>query len=228
MWQAIYDDYQNKDFIVIAIAMDNDIEAARPWIEEAAPTYPVMIDRYHQLADLYNMVNVPQAVWINEDGRIVRPTENAGAFEGFRALNFETMTVPEEVSATVQSSKATYVAAIRDWAEKGEDSVHVFSPNDALAHMDKPDDNIAKAHVLFRLGLYLRQISKNEEADALLKQASELHPHSWRIWRQAADTLDNGLAAGPAFWQRVNELGESHYYKPVDMEGMPTEGPPKG
>jgi hypothetical protein len=227
VWQAIYDDYQDKDFVVIAVAMDNDIEAARPWIEDANPGYPVLIDRYHLLADLYNMVNVPQAVWIDEAGKIVRPTENAGAFEGFRALDFETMTVPDNVSATVQTSKATYVAAVRDWAEKGTDCAHVFSPDDVAARIEQPDDHKAEAHVLFRLGLHLRARNQAEEGNALLARASELHPASWTIWRQAADTLDNGLAAGPAFWQRVNALGEEHYYQPVDMAGMPQDGPPK-
>ena len=28
------------------------------------------------------MVNVPQAVWIDETGHIVRPTESAGAYRG--------------------------------------------------------------------------------------------------------------------------------------------------
>ncbi len=226
MWQEIYDDHQDKDFICIAVAMDNDVEAARPWIEEAEPTYPVLIDRYHRLADLYNMVNVPQAVWIDEAGRIVRPTENAGAFEGFRALDFETMTVPDDVAATVKNAKSTYAAAVADWAEKGADSSHVFSGPDAEAHLEAPDDNVARAHVLFRLGLHLAEVGRREEADEALAKASELHPESWTIWRQAAEKLDNGLAAGPAFWQRVQALGGRHYYRPVDMAGMPTEGPP--
>lgn len=227
MWQKIYDAYQDRNFVVIAVAMDNDPEAARPWIEEANPGYPVLIDRYHRLADLYNMVNVPQAVWIDEQGRIVRPTENAGAFEGFRALDFATMTVPDEVAATVKNSKATYAAAVGDWAEKGADSVHVFTPEAARAHLEAPDDKVAEAHVLFRLGLYLRHSGKRAESDDLLAKASELHPQSWSIWRQAAETLENGLAAGPDFWQRVQALGDEHYYRPVDMAGMPTEGPPK-
>ena len=46
--------------------MDSDIEAARIWVDEAKPTYPVLIDQQHVLSDLYNMVNVPQAVWIDE------------------------------------------------------------------------------------------------------------------------------------------------------------------
>jgi len=226
VWQTIYNDYHGKDFVVIAVAMDNDIEAARPWIEEAKPTYPVLIDRYHRLAELYNMVNVPQAVWIDEQGRIVRPTENAGAFEGFRALDFKTMTVPDDVAATVQTAKSTYVAAVRDWANKGADSIHVFSPDAAQAHVEGPDNDSAMAHVLFRLGLYLRQIGDRIEADELLLKSSALHPESWTIWREAAEKLDNGLAAGPDFWQRVQALGERHYYRPVDMAGMPTDGPP--
>jgi len=227
VWQKIYDDFADRDFVVIAVAMDNDIEAARPWIEEAAPTYPVLIDRYHRLADLYNMVNVPQAVWIDAAGQIVRPSENAGAYEGFRALDFETLTVPDAVAATVKQSKSTYAAAVADWAENGAASRHIFAPAAARDHLDAPNEDIAEAHVLFRLGLYLRQAGRSDEAAAVLAKASALHPKSWTIWRQAADKLDNGLAAGPDFWQRVQALGEDHYYRPVDMADMPTDGPPK-
>ena len=51
--------------------MDSDIEAARPWVEAANPTYVTLIDQSHRLSSLYNMVNVPQAVWIDEQGRVV-------------------------------------------------------------------------------------------------------------------------------------------------------------
>ena len=226
MWQKIYKDYQHRNFVVIAVAMDNDVAAARHWIEEANPTYPVLIDRYHRLADLYNMVNVPQAVWIDEAGTVVRPTEIAGAYEGFRALDFKTMTMPDDVTATVKNARATYIAAVRDWVENGADSAHVFSPDAARDHCQAPNDKVAEAHVLYRLGLYLREAGEAEESRALLTQASELHPESWTIWRQAADKLDNGLAAGPDFWQRVSALGDRHFYPPPDMAGIPTDGPP--
>ena len=78
VWQDLYSGLQEQNFIIIAVAMDSRADAARPWIEAAAPTYPALIDRDHRVAELYNMVNVPQAVWINEAGRIVRPAENAG------------------------------------------------------------------------------------------------------------------------------------------------------
>ena len=41
----------------------------------AAPAYPCLIDEKHIVAELYNMANVPMAVWIDEDGRIVRPAK---------------------------------------------------------------------------------------------------------------------------------------------------------
>jgi hypothetical protein len=226
VWLKIYDDFKDRGFVVIAVAMDNDIEAARPWIEQANPSYPVLIDRFHRLADLYNMVNVPQAVWIDEHGKIVRPTENAGAYEGFRARDVKTMTVSDDVAALARDAKSTYAAAVRDWAEKGSGSVHVLTPEAARARLEAPSNDIAMAHVLFRLGLHLRQTGDPDEAEALLANASAVHPRSWTIWRQAAEKLDNGLAAGPDFWQRVEALGKRHFYKPVDMAGMPTAGPP--
>ena len=226
MWQSLYDDYRDRNFVVIAVAMDNDVEAARPWIDAVRPTYPALIDREHRLAELYDMVNVPQAVWIDEDGRMVRPAENAGAYEGFRAMDLATRTMPDDVAAKVAEAKSTYVAAIRDWIERGADSAHAFTDDQARAHLRSPDADAARAHVLFRLGLYLRQTGSTDEAEALLAEASRLHPGSWNIWRQAAKPLDNGLAAGPAFWARVQALGDKHYYEPVDMEGMPTDGPP--
>jgi L-ascorbate metabolism protein UlaG (beta-lactamase superfamily) len=60
----------NDCHTVLAVAMDQP-DAARPWVEAAKPAYPCLIDRDHLLADLYHLVNVPQAVWIDERGRIV-------------------------------------------------------------------------------------------------------------------------------------------------------------
>lgn len=63
MWQHLHAELKDRNFTVVTIAMDES-EAARPWIDAAKPTYPCLIDRDHHVADLYNMVNVPQATWI--------------------------------------------------------------------------------------------------------------------------------------------------------------------
>lgn len=226
MWQTLYVDVKDLNFTVIAVAMDSRADAARPWIEAARPDYPVLIDREHLVAELYNMVNVPQAVWIDEHGKIVRPTENAGAFEGFRAMDRATRKLPEDVAAKVANAKSTYVAAVRDWVEKGAASEHVFDPARARAHVPAMREEVASAHASFRLGQFLLQNGRAAEAKVFLDEARAFHPESWNIWRQLAETNDMGLAAGPEFWARVEALGEKHYYLPVDMKGMPTERPP--
>ena len=126
MWQELYESLKARGFVVIAVALDSRPADPLPWIEAAHPTYPCLIDRDHRLAALYGMVNVPQAVWIDEAGRIVRPTEAAGSFEGFRKMNRATREMPAEVAKTTADAKTTYVAAIRDWVERGAASEHVF------------------------------------------------------------------------------------------------------
>jgi tetratricopeptide repeat protein len=205
----------------MAVAMDATSEAARPWIEGARPSYSCVIDHDHRVAELYNMVNVPQAVWIDETGRIVRPTESAGAYEGFRAMDRTTRKVPDEVAAITSRAKRTYVDAVHDWVIRGGASVHAFDAERATAHLSLPDESIAWAHAHFRLGQYLRRRGRQAAAEAQFAEARRLHPDSWNIWRQTAALDARGLASGPEFWARVDALGRRRYYAPVDMKGMP-------
>lgn len=48
------------------------------WAQMATPTFTCLIDENHEVAELYGMVNVPTAVWIDEQGLVVRPAEPAG------------------------------------------------------------------------------------------------------------------------------------------------------
>jgi hypothetical protein len=216
------DEVRSEPFAVIAVALDSRSEAARPWIEKANPTYPCLVDREHRVADLYNLVNVPQAVWIDEAGRIVRPPEAAGAYEGFRSRDRTTGVVPEPVAATTAAAKRTYVEAVQDWARRGSASEHAFTPAQALGHVALPTEAVAQAHAAFRLGQHLLRAGHSDEADRWLAQASQLHPESWAIWRQRAGVDHRGLAAQEDFWQRVQSLGGKRYYPPVDLKGMPT------
>ena len=107
VWQALYDELKDKGFMVVAVAEESrGAEHARPWIEQAKSSYWQLIDTDHRLSDLYNLVNVPQAVWIDEDGRIVRPPETAGSTDSFRAMNRKTFAVPDAVLAERNRVKA--------------------------------------------------------------------------------------------------------------------------
>jgi hypothetical protein len=221
VWQALYEELAGHHFVVIAVAMDSREGDALPWIDAARPNYPTLIDRDHRLAELYGIVNVPQAVWIDEAGRIVRPAEAAGAYEGFRMMNRATREMPEEVARLTAQARATYVDAIRDWARRGEQSPHAFTPEQARAHAPALTEDIAAAQALFRLGQFLIRHGEVAEGHRVMQEASRRHPDSWCIWRQGAGVNEMGFAAQPDFWERVDGLGEKRYYAPVDMTGMP-------
>lgn len=216
MWQSLADELTGLGFTVLAVALDT-AAAARPWIEAAKPTYPCLIDADHHVAALYNMVNVPQAVWIDEAGRIVRPPESAGATDAFRRMDRSTGALPEAVLAERNRRKADYLDAVRQWARQGAASAHALGPAEAAARLVPPGEHEAEAHAWFRLGRHLLQQGQADEARDAFARATALHPASWAMWRQAAEKDARGLAAGPAFWARVDALGERPYYPPADI-----------
>ena len=220
MWQKAYEALQNNGFTVIAVAMDTP-EAARPWIEAAKPSYLSLIDRDHHVAALYDMVNVPEAVWIDEAGRIVRPAENAGWFDGFRKRDRTTGVMPPDLAETTARAKETYMEAVADWARNGAASRHALDRSAAHEHLRPLSENVAMAHAQFRLATYFLHAGNAAAALPHIAEATRLHPDSWTIWRQTAERNDKGFAAGPEFWARVDALGERRYYEKVRMEGMP-------
>jgi AhpC/TSA family len=221
VWQALYEELAPRGFQVLSVAMDSREGDPLPWIEAARPTYPVLIDREHRLAELYGIVNVPQAVWIDEVGRIVRPAEAAGAYEGFRKMNRSTREMPAEAARLTAQARTTYLDAIRDWVRSGARSEHAFTAEQARAHLPAITADVATAQAMFRLGQALLRRGERAEGERWLQEASRLHPDSWCIWRQSAGVTDQGLAALPDFWERVDALGARRYYQPVDMKGMP-------
>jgi peroxiredoxin len=221
-WEQLYQELKDQNLVIIAVALDSrGIEAAREWIDKAQPSYPCLIDVDHRVAELYGMVNVPQAVWIGEDGRIRRPTESAGVTDAFRAMNPSTHELPEKAKEELERARSLYLDAIRDWAQNGDDSAFVPDEATARGRVMKVHDDIAMAQACFRLGRFLVAQNHRKEGMRYLREAAELHPDSWSIWRQMADFEEVGKSMGPEFWARVKALGKKKYYEPADIPGMP-------
>ena len=215
VWQALYDELKDKGFMVVAVAEESrGAEHARPWIEQAKSSYWQLIDTDHRLSDLYNLVNVPQAVWIDEQGRIVRPPETAGSTDHFRRMDLKTRTMSPEDQAERLAARQAYLDAVRAWVTTGK---HALPADAARAGLPKVTQEIAEAHARFRLGVWLRAHGNTVEGDRQMNTASSLHPDSWSMWRQAADLDEVGKASGPDFWKRVQSLGDRPYYPPPKL-----------
>ena len=218
VWQQLFDSLADTNFMVVAVAEESrGAEASRPWIDAASPTYWSLIDPEHRVASLYGMVNVPQAVWIDEHGVIVRPPESAGSTDHFRRMDLATRTMAPDDAAARLAARQAYMDAVRAWVRTG---AHALPGDAARAAMPAISGDIALAHTQFRLGVWLRQHNREAEAATALAEASRLHPESWNMWRQAADLEQIGKSGGPEFWARVKALGDRPYYPPPALAGF--------
>ena len=141
-WQAIYQQLRDKNFEIISVAQDtNGVKDAGPWITAANPNYTALIDEKHLVSKLYNMVNVPTGVWVNEEGKIVRPNEVAFVddhFKTFTGLDSE-----------------PYLTALKDWVEKGGKSAYAMSEEKLRERLTVNDPNFISC----RRSVRLRRIS---------------------------------------------------------------------
>ncbi len=243
VWQALYEEFKSRNFIIIAVALDTGGEAAvRRWIRpaepievparfqdimgwtseqyrnSAVPTYPCLIDRRHVVAELYDIRNVPMSVWIDEAGRIVRPAEPTGATDGFRFRDRATSAMPAEYVEAGKVERKRYVDALRDWVTSGSSSVYALSEDEARARVAGPSETDVLAAAHFRLGQYLFDRGDVDRARRSFAEASRLVPERWHYFRQALELEGTGNGSGPAFAAAIAELGDRPYYAPVRLE----------
>src|SRR5258705_8852864 len=106
--------------MIVAVAeAARGAEACRQWIEQAKSAYWSLIDTEGTVAELYAMVNVPDAIWIDETGRIVRGPENAGSTDHFRRMDLKTRTMTPEDQAARLAARTAYLDAVKDWVLTG-------------------------------------------------------------------------------------------------------------
>jgi len=222
-WQAIHDKLKDKNLEVITVAEDTrGAQDAGPWMTAAmlpmdapvrspAPseriplTHTALIDQEHVISKLYNMVNVPTAVWINEQGRIVRPNETAYVDDRLKHIH--------------GLDSVPYIAALCDWAEKGDRSAYVFSEERLRERLapQNPDRSLAAAE--FGLGQHLYRSGFLAEAIPHFKEAQRLNPESWNYKRQAWLLSDSKRDYGTTFREEVAKLNGKRYYPARDLPG---------
>ena len=191
---------------MITVALDSaGAAAAGEFIRAANPTHPSLFDAHYEVAHAYNMVNVPTAVWIDEEGRIVRPNEMA--FVDNRWIEY------------TKFDMTRYLDAVRDWARRGAQSPYALDVKARRKRLALPTAEHALAAATFRLAEHLHETGQPEAAVAFFKRAQALQPESWCFKRQAWALTDAEKYYGTNFQTEVKALAGRPYYTPLDLGG---------
>jgi hypothetical protein len=200
VWQAMHEELKGHGFTVITVAEDKSADDARAWIEKASPAHPSLIDTQHIVADRYNMVNVPTVVWIDEQGRVVRPNDVTFGSDMFKAIT------------NIESEK--HHAILRAWV-RGE--APAMDPAEARRHQTLPTFEEQLARAEFSLGFLLYERGRVEAAERHLIRGGELAPHDFMI-RRGSMPIRGINSMGPEFVKMSQEWEAAghKYYLPIE------------
>jgi hypothetical protein len=159
----------------VAAAQDTGGEAAAGrWYDAAKATFITLVDTKHTISSAFQFVNVPMGVWIDEQGRIVRPAEPAWTESRTDTFGGRPLVI----------EGAEYTAALRDWVANGDRSEYVL-PDDEYARRVKPRTaNEMEAEASFKLAVWFQERGDARMAAKYFERAQQLNPDDWNYHRQ--------------------------------------------
>jgi hypothetical protein len=242
VWQELRTELHPRGLEIVTVGMDTvGAEACRPFIERAQPEHPSLIDVAHVMAERFGVVNIPNGIWIDEDGVIVRPAEPA--FPGTPALGRSRQVegVPERMAeilaeaAKIRADGDAYVAALRDWVDRGADSPYRLSPDEVVARSGRRDRSVAEAAAHFDLAQHLWRTGREHAAVGHFREAHRLQPENISYKRQAWSLASPGTGPFERYWQgpvegreeewpydsdwltEIRDRGAENYYPPLEL-----------
>jgi hypothetical protein len=178
-------------------------EVARPFVEAAASTHPSLIDQTHYMDARFGVTNIPQVMWIDENGMIVRPPEPASPLPVGEAA----VQMAELVGRSEERER--YVAMVRDWVANGPASRYALSPDEVVSRSGERSPAISEAAAHFELAQHLwRDQGFSERALLHFNAAHELQPDNITYKRQAYSALAISRSGGedPDGWTRFRQV----------------------
>lgn len=229
MWQELRTRLHPQGLEVVTVALDVDVDAARPFIEAAGAEHPSLIDQAHITDELFGFVNVPNGVWIDEQGVIVRPAEPAfpGAnpvVDSLREVDVSQLP-PETAEMIIEARKITtdpegYLDMLEDWVEHGAASRYALTPDEVVKRSEPRSMEEALAAAEFELGERLHRDGDHAAAIPHWRAAHRLFPENWTYKRQAwnfEDPVRQGRTDvyDSSWFDDIKKLGAENYYPPI-------------
>ena len=171
------------------------------WHEQTELTYTTLIDTTHRVTSLYNLVNVPSGILVDEEGMVRRIDE--GAYSEANEVGGDSIGAHD------------YTPIVRDWVANGDTSQYLWSRDEMVERIRRRSPDEALAEPTFKLGVYFYGAGDEALARKYWERAQELAPDSWNFHRQDWN-LTEGLA-GPKLLEKMGELGSEPFYQPLDL-----------
>ena len=177
------------------------------------------------------MVNIPNAVWIDEEGMIVRPAEPAAIArprgEGPEWRGEISPDLPERLqemlreARKIPSQAAEYTNAIRDWVANGASSRFALPPDEVIERSGPRGEPEARAAALFELGQHLWHSGRQDLSPKYWREAHRLQPDNWTYKRQAwslADPLQGPTDLYDSDWlSDIRKVGPENYFPKLQL-----------
>jgi peroxiredoxin len=193
-WDALQRELGPSGLSVFSVALDNSVDDARPWIETAAPSYPVVVDTAHVTAARFGITNVPSTVWIDESDVIAKPATISPGDDQFRDFT--------------KVESATHHDALRRWVIDGE-----LPDVSGLATGTRTDEEW-QALAERRIAAWLHNNGHPDAAAEHLARAGALAPWDWTIRRAGIALRGEDPFLGDeflAFWTEWDAAGRPGY-----------------
>lgn len=155
-----------------------------------------MIDPDHLVAERYGFINVPTAIWIDEDDRIVRPPDMTPVNDLFKDFT--------GIESEVHHNQ------LRAWVR---DDVLPLALDEVANHQGiaTTDEQLARLHR--RVGAWLHREGRDDDAREHFERARSLAPWDWTVHRGSMP-LTGRDPFGQEFFDYVtswNEAGSPGY-----------------
>ena len=233
VWRQLRTELHPQGLEIVTVALDLEVDAARSWIERSGAEHPQLVDTAHRLDELLGVVNVPSALWVDENGMIARPPHTA-AVERYDFSKLKTPEgLPDDLDAHIRDMLEQvkriprfdadhYIDALRDWVEQGAASEYALSPDEVVRRSAPRPAAVAEAAAEFELGQYLHHAGHVDDARAHFRAAHRLQPDNWTYKRNAWELVSPGIQGPTDFYDGdwlsdIKAAGPERYYASPDF-----------